>query len=380
MRNLKLQFTKIITGFLLLIFGSLNSMSAQNWDWDWNGDTLDLGLPCDSLIQFECNGETIELSACDIDWVVLQDCFFNNDYDDWDGYEDSIDYENYYDWDWDWFGDTLDLGLPCDSLIQFECNGETIELSACDIDWVVLQDCFFNNDYDDWDGYEDSIDYENYYDWDWDWFGDTLDLGLPCDSLIQFECNGETIELSACDIDWVVLQDCFFNNDYDDWDWFGDTLDLGLPCDSLIQFECNGETIEFSACDIDWEVLEDCTAAALEDGLPQQDMFDNDEPQQFETKSNGGDANNPIVNEVYPNPVVNNLYIDVTTYEPGSIEFIVIDAKGSLVHQEQMELSGGGKYVLPINFETKLRKGMYILNIVNESNQIIKTQSLIVAE
>jgi len=203
---------------------------------------------------------------------------------------------------------------------------------------------------------------------------------LPCDSLIQFECNGETIELSACDIDWVVLQDCFFNNDYDDWDWFGDTLDLGLPCDSLIQFECNGETIEFSACDIDWEVLEDCTAAALEDGLPQQDMFDNDEPQQFETKSNGGDANNPIVNEVYPNPVVNNLYIDVTTYEPGSIEFIVIDAKGSLVHQEQMELSGGGKYVLPINFETKLRKGMYILNIVNESNQIIKTQSLIVAE
>ena len=263
MRNLKLQFTKIITGFLLLIFGSLNSMSAQNWDWDWNGDTLDLGLPCDSLIQFECNGETIELSACDIDWVVLQDCFFNNDYDDWDGYEDSIDYENYYDWD---------------------------------------------------------------------------------------------------------------------WDWFGDTLDLGLPCDSLIQFECNGETIEFSACDIDWEVLEDCTAAALEDGLPQQDMFDNDEPQQFETKSNGGDANNPIVNEVYPNPVVNNLYIDVTTYEPGSIEFIVIDAKGSLVHQEQMELSGGGKYVLPINFETKLRKGMYILNIVNESNQIIKTQSLIVAE
>jgi len=168
MRNI---LTKATLVTLLIYACFTTNLFAQNGGgWD---------LPCDSLLQFECNGELIELSVCDLDWDVLADCL-----GDWDWDLDSIDFG---DWDDDW-------------------------------DW----------DDDDWDWDLDSIDYGDwdYDDWDWDLDSiDFTDWGFSCDSLFEFECNGEIIELYD-DWDWDLDSIDFDDWDYDDWGWDLDSIDF----------------------------------------------------------------------------------------------------------------------------------------------------------
>jgi len=438
MRNFGQKIIRLTLSLMLFTFLGLNSVTAQL-------DEVN-ELPCDSLIQVVCDGETLEFSVCEIDWESLSDCYIDLPSDasvvDWDLLEDLIDFDwdDYdYDWDWtedsvnfdwDWDFDTTGYELPCDSLIQFECNGETLEFSVCEIDWESLSDCYIDLPSDvsdvDWDLIEDlfDFDWDDYdYDWDWtedsvnfdwDWDFDTTGYELPCDSLIQFECNGETLEFSVCEIDWESLSDCYIDlpsdvsdvdwdwiedlidfdwDDYDydwdwtedsinfDWDWIFDTTGYELPCDSLIQFECNGETLEFSVCEIDWEVLNDCFNGTQEVEEEEVESVQEEDAIETPVREDQDNNNNPVITGIFPNPVINDLYINITTYERGSIEIMVTDIKGSVVHQEQgVELSGGGKYIHPINFETKLPMGMYRVSVTNSNNQIIASQNFIKAD
>jgi len=157
-------------------------------------------------------------------------------------------------------------------------------------------------------------------------------------------------------------------------------IGTGMPCDSLIQFECNGETLEFSVCEIDWELLGDCFGATLENGDFSEQNVTEDKIEEPEDRGEEDNEQNPIISEIYPNPVVNSVFVSIVTNRPQAIEIVVVDVNGGIIHQEDVAFAATGKFVHQINFETRLAKGMYQLHIINAKKQIVKTQSLIVAQ
>lgn len=86
-------------------------------------------------------------------------------------------------------------------------------------------------------------------------------------------------------------------------------------------------------------------------------------------------ANKQVEVSIYPNPTADNLFFDITGNDDEVITICYIDVIGNSI-KETISISHG-KNTYRTNEFSKLKMGIYFVQMVNENNEIIKSQKII---